>query len=353
MGSSSSKENALISVIIPVYNTKPYLKEAINSIIAQTYSNLEIILVDDGSTDGSGSICDKYQSIDTRVIVIHQENSGLSAARNAGLDICTGEMISFLDSDDAYCPDMLSTMYSVMQKSGADIVECNCSLYYSSTIMDPDKIDQMPRFFRDNDRSEGTYSIKYTMRMQVQRKIAANAWNKLYRREVWQDLRFIKGHNYEDLSIILPIIEKASKVHIINTPLIMHRKRNGSITKTHTITNLEDRLLSYDSYLAYIKQHTPEIFKQEDIITVQKRLYTILLNLYCDSSLKCIRDKKNYLTHLQAAIYKTKVKIDIHSCNLRLRLMTFIMSCTPPLLCGIIYRIFRLCHHFALKVLLK
>ena len=104
----------MISVIVPVYNVEPYLEEAIESVIHQTYTNLEIILVDDGSTDGSGRICDRYQKKDSRIKIIHQENRGLSAARNAGLDICKGGMIAFLDSDDAFCKDMLQKMSDAM-----------------------------------------------------------------------------------------------------------------------------------------------------------------------------------------------------------------------------------------------
>lgn len=92
----------MISVIIPVYNVKPYLEDAIESVIHQSYTDIEIILIDDGSTDGSGEICDRYQKIDSRIIVIHQENKGLSVARNVGLDLCKGEIISFLDSDDFF-----------------------------------------------------------------------------------------------------------------------------------------------------------------------------------------------------------------------------------------------------------
>lgn len=100
----------MISVIIPVFNVRPYLVDAIESVLRQTYTDIEVILVDDGSTDGSGEICDKYGKKDNRIQVVHQANEGLSAARNAGLDICRGDLIAFLDPDDIYCQDMLSRM---------------------------------------------------------------------------------------------------------------------------------------------------------------------------------------------------------------------------------------------------
>ena len=107
-------EQALISVIVPVYNVEKYLPECVESIISQTYGNLEIILVDDGSTDRSGKICDEFAEKDSRIVVIHQKNSGVSAARNRGLDVCKGDYISFVDSDDYYCTDLMESAMNAL-----------------------------------------------------------------------------------------------------------------------------------------------------------------------------------------------------------------------------------------------
>ncbi len=122
---------ALVSVIIPVYNVRLYLREALDSVLAQTYRNLEILVVDDGSDDRSEAICDEYAEKDARIAVIHQKNKGLSGARNTGLDIVRGDFIAFLDSDDAYCPNMLRMMVDVAQQSGTDLVECNFGIYHT------------------------------------------------------------------------------------------------------------------------------------------------------------------------------------------------------------------------------
>ena len=114
----------LVSVIIPVYNVKHYIRECIDSVIHQTYSNLDIILIDDGSVDGSDSMCDYYKLKDKRIRVIHQENHGLSAARNAGLDVMLGDFVSFLDSDDSFFPDMIQKMVSGIVKTNSDIIAC-------------------------------------------------------------------------------------------------------------------------------------------------------------------------------------------------------------------------------------
>ena len=131
----------LVSVIIPVYNVRPYLNEALDSVLDQSYENLEIIIIDDGSTDGSSELCDEYGKKDARICVIHQDNRGLSAARNAGLDHMTGDLVAFLDSDDAYDPEYILTMLSAMYPQNAafsepvDVVVCKYTVHYSTGEM--------------------------------------------------------------------------------------------------------------------------------------------------------------------------------------------------------------------------
>ncbi len=118
------RNDALISIVIPVYNVRPYLAEALDSVIHQTYANLEILLVDDGSTDGSGEICDEYASKDPRIRVIHQENKGLSASRNAGLDRMRGESVAFLAPDDAFDPCFIEKLAAALNREQADLAMC-------------------------------------------------------------------------------------------------------------------------------------------------------------------------------------------------------------------------------------
>ena len=114
-----------VSIIIPVYNMKDYLEEAIESVISQTYKNIEIIIIDDGSNDGSEKICDDYSRLDSRIKVIHQENKGLSAARNKGLEIMTGDYVAYLDPDDVYHPKMIEMLHDKMINEDVDCVICN------------------------------------------------------------------------------------------------------------------------------------------------------------------------------------------------------------------------------------
>ena len=133
-----SQMSPLVSVIIPVFNVKMYLKEALDSVIHQSYSNLEILVIDDGSTDGSGALCDYYKQ-DPRVRIVHQDNKGLSAARNTGLDIMTGDYISFLDSDDAYHLNYIEEMLNCIVQENADIVVSRYGIYHTVNELRLDK----------------------------------------------------------------------------------------------------------------------------------------------------------------------------------------------------------------------
>ncbi|MBR0438369.1 MAG: glycosyltransferase family 2 protein [Clostridia bacterium] len=139
---------SLISVIIPVYNVEVYLEEALQSVRDQTYGNLEIIIIDDGSTDGSGGICERSAAEDPRFRVICQENRGLSAARNRGLDVSTGEYIAFLDPDDAYLPSFMEKMLTAMERDGTDICECRYALCrteeHMTTPKEKRRVEKLP-----------------------------------------------------------------------------------------------------------------------------------------------------------------------------------------------------------------
>ena len=174
----------LISIIIPVYNVRLFLAEALESVINQTYKNLEIIVVDDGSTDGSGEICDNYAIRDDRITVIHQNNRGLSAARNKGLDIMVGKAVAFLDSDDAYHPEYVSKMIAAMIREEADLVICKCTVHQASGKM---ALNNHERTIPSID--PGIYDRVNGLNFLAEGAINHTVWNKLYRRTLWEDIR--------------------------------------------------------------------------------------------------------------------------------------------------------------------
>ena len=199
----------LISVIIPAYNVSFYIRKCLDSVINQTYTNLEIIIVDDGSTDSTGAICDEYMSLDNRITVVHQNNAGLSVARNVGLDIAKGDFIAFLDSDDWISPTMYEEMCILAIKTGADIVECK-------SVDCP--YGKAPGIYEDSD-SIISYNTENTFDALCDHKIRFEVWNKLWRRDVIGDIRFIKGQVSEDVHFDRLVFLNAKKYVTIDKTL--------------------------------------------------------------------------------------------------------------------------------------
>lgn len=254
------ENRVLVSVIIPVFNVRPYLEEALDSAIHQTYQNIEIIIIDDGSTDGSSEICDEYAEKDKRVLVIHQENRGLSAARNKGLDIMKGEMVAFLDSDDAYCPDFIASMIETMNCDKADIAICKYSLYHTSGMMDPYKKSlSLPSI------KEGIYDRTAALSALADRTINHSVWNKLYRRHLWKEIRFPEGCVYEDVDVTFRIIDLCRTISVSNRVLYLYRKRSGSILTIRSLKNNYDWVMTHDHFEEFIRTNTPAIFSEEQL----------------------------------------------------------------------------------------
>ncbi|WP_352398170.1 glycosyltransferase family 2 protein [[Clostridium] aminophilum] len=328
----------MISVIVPVYNVKPYLEESIQSVIHQTFRDLEIILVDDGSTDGSGEICDRYAEIDSRIRVIHQENRGLSAARNAGLDICHGDIIAFLDSDDAFLENALEVMEKAMRASGADIVECNFSSF--------------PRKKRSNLRNTpmqkaipnhkpGLYSGPEAMKLNLYRTISNSVWNKIYRREIWNRFRFRSGQNFEDTDIILPVLHSARNVYLLDDVLILYRRRPESITQTLNLKNLMDITAAYTHYTNYICQFSPQYFTDSDLDFVRRKQLFSMLSFYYRGILYPIPQKERYLSYLNKCILDLSASIDLSKCSLRLKAAAWFYHTSPMAVNRMLYRFYR------------
>ena len=181
-------ENSLISIIVPIYNVEKYIHQCIDSLINQTYKNIEIILVDDGSPDNCGEICDEYARKDKRIKVIHQNNMGLSGARNTGLDNSKGDYLIFVDSDDYIACDFIEKLYNISIKYGVDIVECDFEKF--QTDIEVKKIEEKIKIFSVNEmleKIEGEESVKSVV-----------VWNKLYKRNIYESLRFPLGKINED-----------------------------------------------------------------------------------------------------------------------------------------------------------
>ena len=227
----------MVSIIIPVYNVQDYLARCVDSVLTQTYTDLEIILVDDGSIDISGDICDEYALHDARVRVIHKENGGLSDARNAGLDVARGNYVAFIDADDYVHPSFVELLLKTINETGAQIAVSTWQ-----ELKDGDK----PRKVKTKrprctilTQEEAISSVFY------QKKLNHSACSRIFETQLFNNLRFPEGMLYEDLAIIYPLLCKVEKVALINTPMYYYMHRQGSIIttmslrRTHVLDHIE------------------------------------------------------------------------------------------------------------------
>lgn len=238
--------NNLVSVIVPIYKVEPYLRQCIDSIINQTYKNLEIILVDDGSPDGCPQICDEYVSKDTRIKVIHKENGGLSSARNAGLDIATGEYVAFVDSDDWIEPTMYEDLLGVMKTHQSDIVVCKYRNYFDGCDMSESGNNTVCSFegyfnFIDNLIPPGS-PILYFM-----------VWNKLYKRDVIKNVRFKDKQIYEDLYFDRLIFRNCKKVTYLDKTYYNYQIDRPGATASFFNDNKLAKISELEAYLVELK----------------------------------------------------------------------------------------------------
>ena len=247
-----------ISIVVPVYNVEQYLEQCISQIINQTYVSLEIILVDDGSTDNSGRICDEFVKKDTRIKVIHKENGGLSDARNVGIKYATGEYIGFIDSDDYPEITMYEKLYSLVQKYSVDISVCS--------------------MYRDINCKKEIYEEDVLSRREVFKemaqcgKIESHAWNKLYKRSLFDGIEYPIGKTYEDIYTTYKVIDKVDRVAYTAEQLYFYRDNPESISN--------QRFKKSDLYLVdasiefyrFLEENYPDISKYQQNSTTRNRI---------------------------------------------------------------------------------
>lgn len=240
-----------ISVIVPIYNTEPYLKKCIDSIIGQTYRNLEIILVDDGATDGSGEICDVYQKTDKRVKVIHKQNGGLSSARNSGLEIAKGEYIGFVDSDDYVAADMYESLITCMYDE-VDIVTCGSCQVYPSNVRKPKRKKHCAH-----------KNIKYSTGEMIEELLKGDLFSysvceKLFRKELFNGIRFPFGRISEDLPVTYALFKKCRNVVNIGEAKYYQFRREDSISRKDFYFRRIDNVLFHRDILQDIEKEYPQ-----------------------------------------------------------------------------------------------
>lgn len=283
--------NDLISVIVPVYNVEKYLPQCINSILNQTITNLEIILVDDGSLDNSGKICDEFAKKDNRIIVIHKENNGLSSARNAGLEIAKGNYIGFVDSDDWLDENMYETLLKLIKDNDSDISCCKFFKTANSEEKIPVVDSEIIQSFNNIEGLNNFYTDLYTQ--------TVVAWNKLYKRKLFDNVIYPTGKIHEDEGTTYKLFYKTNKITYTNKPMYYYRTTPNSITTRKFNKKRLDIIDVYDEKIKFIKNiNNSAIYSK----TLKWYLFT-LVNCYFECS-ENMEDNEKYLTSIKEKISK-------------------------------------------------
>ncbi len=239
----------IISVIIPVYKVEPYLRRCVDSVIGQTYQNLEIILVDDGSPDRCGEMCDELAQKDSRIRVLHKENGGLSDARNAGLDVMNGEYVGFVDSDDWISPNMYEVL---LDRLIAEKAQISCCGMVRCT-------DNGELFSLNPNREEKFTLSGEAAQMELLRnyRITNSMNDKLFSADIFNDLRMKKGVLFEDMQLQYRCIAKASRVTYIGAPLYCYYMAPGSISRGKYTFKHYDEVLNSEERIRYYEEYFP------------------------------------------------------------------------------------------------
>ena len=285
-----------VSVIVPIYMVEPYLKRAVDSIRNQTYQNLEIILVDDGSKDQCGRICDDYAKADNRIVVIHKENGGLSDARNAGLDIARGEYIMFVDSDDYIASDCVETLLGCLKEHDADVSMCSYAVTDSTEFDESifaagrnnEKEKKQSKEWKiktDNHKSDG-HEYDGSVEICDRRKLLSNlydanhrdatyfivSWNKIYKASLWDGIRFPKGKIHEDEATTYKIYDRAKKGIYLHKPLYGYYTAPDSITRARFNIKRLQWMDALDDRIAYFENKLTESQNIEELDFLQDQI---------------------------------------------------------------------------------
>lgn len=279
-------ENQLISIIVPIYNVEKYLKKCIESIINQTYKNIEIILVDDGSPDNCGIICDEYSQKDKRIIVIHKENGGLSDARNKGIDIAKGDYLTFIDSDDFVNIDYIEKLYNSIKLNNTKLAQCGISKVNENNEI-IEKLNYDENYIKTSHEILNELYGKHLIENVV-------VWNKMYAKELFKNIRFPVGKIHEDEFTTYKLIYYSKNVAIVSDSLYNYRQNNASIMgrkfnikRLNLLEALEQRIQFF-----WDKNEKDLYEKSVKVYLEQLRMYYIKTKKYIRNSKEIQQDIK-------------------------------------------------------------
>lgn len=303
-----------ISIIVPVYNCEKYISNCINSILEQSFKDFELILVDDGSSDRSSEICESFAKKDNRVRAIHQPNSGVSRARNRGLDEAQGEYIGFVDGDDCIDKEMYEQLYKNLADNNADISICGIVNYFIKKDGTTEKIrqSQIDGFW--------IFSGEQALKEALQSRLySVNPVNKLFKRKLFDNLRYPEGKISEDAFLIPIVVFKACKVVYDSKPMYYYLRRENSITTSNFSDNDWDVVEAYENHLNMVSEKVPNLKKVAKFRYLWAYTYVIDKIMLSENSENYLKDfnkafdfiKKNILQIIFNPYFSLKRKIAV------------------------------------------
>ena len=304
----------LVSMIIPIYNGEKYLDLCLESIAAQTYQNLEILLVDDGSTDSSPEMCDAFASQDSRIRVIHKPNGGLSSARNAGLDTMRGEYVTFVDCDDFLFPDMVDFFVRTALEYDCDVVTGASVDTRERRIAE---VDQLPLEVITMTGQEVLYNRE---------RYAVTVMHKLYKSTIFSDLRFTEGMIYEDAAILAPLLWQSKKIAITNRKVYYYYLSPNSIMRSSFSVKRLDAIKVYDLRREFYRGHGLSELDERNTVDFYVRIGKLWYEM-CQANWP---ERKHYLPMIQARERELRPEaIRSRYYSVRLRLQRFAFRYLP------------------------
>ena len=321
------KDKELVSIIIPVYNVVEYFDECIRSVLEQTYKNLEIILIDDGSNDGSEKMCNFFAEKDNRIIVFHQENSGQAVARNRGVSLCKGNYIAFVDSDDVLDKHYIEFLYKALIDTNSDMSVCYYKKFYNKYPMKNQalKVNDY-KLYNDEEALE---------ELCYQRIFNSSPYVKLLRRELVIGIDYPPGIGYEDFATIYKYMARTKKIVVIDNVLYFYRQRENSTMHMKFSRKKIDRILVSNELLCFIKEKYPKLERAAIARMFLSNLQVVMdLPFAKEYQTEWLTVKKNIAYSRKNVLSNTKVKTTI-----RIMAACSYMGMVPLKILGVSYNV--------------
>ena len=311
------EKQELVSIIVPVYKVEKYLDRCVNSLVSQTYENIEIILVDDGSPDNSGNLCDEYSNRDSRIKVIHKKNGGLSSARNAGIEVSTGDYIVFVDSDDWLELNAIETLYNTLIEQEVDVVRCN---YFISDGLGNDLPARLQEFNSNKKYLNNTEEFhKYVLTPFINGNMPCYVWLFMVKREFFSDKKVFEEKILfmEDGPYTLELMSKINTIYFVDVPLYHYFINQNGLTKSanNCIKNIKYMPIVMEFFEKIFEK---EIFREKNYLEIRKAANSKIVMSYLYILYNTYEDEQEFIDNIKDILNDNDVYRLLDSSNLLL-----------------------------------